>query len=234
MLNFEQFIFEQTDYKDSFYNQIYYSVLEKPNGNQNMSKEKAEIKSKKLYNKYNTPNFKKWFNGSVVRNEHSYNELHKGDKSPMMVYHSSYSDFSEFKTPAFFGGSHPNAYHGEYYYYCVLQLKNPLEMRHFDLGHDKWMKLVADILKDVPRFESRMEFAQKYADGYGFFKLLEGDGFGDSYRWDLVYDYINKHGYDGAIYRESDQSISWYFDGYLVMKPQQIKIIYKQSLLDND
>jgi len=235
MLTYEQFLLEglfelPENSFDNFYNYIYQSVRYLPNGNENMSKEKATIKAKKIYDRFNTLSFKKWFDGSKVVTDEKFG----GDGTPLMVYHSSYSNFSTFNTPAFFGGSNPNSYGGEHYYYCVLQLKNPLEMRQSELGHDKWMKLVSDILKDSPRFDYRIEFAEKYADAYGFFKLLSGEKFGDPYRWDLVYKYINEHGYDGAIYRESDQTINYYFDGYLVMKPEQIKIVYKQSMIEDD
>ena len=232
MLTYERFILEEIEnkYKINFFYSIKGAVQFKPNGERIMSEEKAQIKAQKIYDRFDTENFKKWFDGSKIISQNYYNP----DNSPALVYHSSGDNFSKFNTPTFFGNGGPNAYNGEYFYYCVLQMKNPLEMRRRILGKEQWMKKVGEILKDASRFESRMDFADTYEDGYGFFKLLEGDKMFDPYRWDLVYKYINENGYDGMIYRESDQSIRWYFDGFLVMKPEQIKIVYKQTILDDD
>lgn len=220
---FEQFLFEWTrEDNDDFFAQIRSAFEYDARGwNEIMDSEKAWGFAMKKYDKFNTKSFKSWFSGSVVKNE---------DGSPEVVHHSSQDEFTQFRTPAFFGSNGTsNAYWGEYYYYCVLQLKNPLEMRKYKLGHDEWMKRVREMLEGSSNFESRMDFAEKYEDGYGFFKLLEGDRFGDPYLWPMVYDYIRKKGHDGMIYRESDQSIQWFFEGYIVMKPEQIKIIHVQK-----
>lgn len=184
-----------------------------------MSDEQAKEKAKKIYDRFNTESFKNWFSGSKIKNN---------DGSPELVHHSSFDEFTKFNTPAFFGSNGTsNSYDGEYYYYCVLQMKNPLEMRHFELGHDEWMKRVGEMMKDTSRYTERMKFAEKYSDGYGFFKILQ-NWIGESYEWPAVYKYIKETGHDGMVYRESNQGINWYFDGYLVMKPEQIKIVYLQ------
>jgi len=230
MLTYERFILEEIEnkYKNNFFYSIK-SAVQYQSGKEKMSDIKAEIKAQKIFDRFDTENFKKWFNGSKITSQN----FMKPDDSPGLVYHSSDDNFSKFNTPAFFGDGGTNSYSGDYFYYCVLQMKNPLEMRRSVLGKEQWMKKVGEILKDASRFESRMDFADKYEDGYGFFKLLEGDKMFDPYRWDLVYKYINENGYDGMIYRESDQIISWYFDGFLVMKPEQIKIVFKQSKSDD-
>lgn len=227
MKTFNQFLLENVEkYKTTFFSSIYDSVHNKPNGINKMSEEQARSISKKIYDDFDIVEFKNWFNGSVVKNINSFSILNGGDNSPKLVFHSSGENFDKFKTPAFFGDGGPNAYDGDFYYYCVLQMKNPLEMRRSVLGEEKWMKLVSEMLKDISNFDNVMDFAKRYGDGYGFFKLLESQ-FGDPYRWDLVYKYINDNNYDGMIYRESDQSIQWYFNGYLIMKSEQVKIIYK-------
>ena len=227
MLTYERFILEEIEnkYKNNFFYSIKSAVQYNQNGKEKMSDIKAEIKAQKIFDRFDTENFKKWFNGSKITSQN----FMKPDDSPGLVYHSSGDNFSKFNTPAFFGTGGPNAYSGDYFYYCVLQMKNPLEMRRSVLGKDKWMEMVADVLKDKPNFDMMMDNAYKYEDGYGFFTLLQGPDMFDPYRWDLVYKYINEHGYDGMIYRESDESISYYFNGFLIMKPEQIKIVFKQS-----
>lgn len=147
------------------------------------------------------------------------------DNSKSLVFHQSDKKFSKFKTPAFFGTS-DLAYSGEYTYSCILNIENPLDLRMARIGEEKFLEILAEIFKDDEYYEKRMKFAKQYGDAYGFFKIIANinDNFGE-YRWDLITDYLNKNKYDGLIYKESDQSISYYFDGYLVLKPDQIKIL---------
>jgi len=172
-----------------------------------------------IYDKYNND-----FDNTVVNHSKDY---YLPDDSPRLVYHASNDNFDKFNTPSFFGDA-DSAYSADILYYCVINLQNPLELRSTE--NKNWIGLLKDIFKDDENIDERIEMAEKYADGYGFFKLLfnENNMYG-GYRWDLIIDYINKHGYDGAIYRESDQSISYYFNGYLVMKPEQIQILYKEE-----
>jgi hypothetical protein len=174
-----------------------------------------------IYNKYDGS-----FTNTIVN--HSM-DSYLPDDSPRLVYHASNEDFNKFNTPSFFGDA-DGAYNADILYCCVINLQNPLDLRSTGNDNKKWIELLKDIFKDDENIDDRIEMAEKYADAYGFFKLLFNakDVWG-GYRWDLITNYITKHGYDGAIFRESDQSISYYFNGYLVMKPEQIQILYKEK-----
>lgn len=151
------------------------------------------------------------------------------DGSPMIVYHTTASKFTRFKTPAFFA-SRDGAYSGDYDYACVISVKNMLDLRAMSYKkRDEWFELIRSIFagSDLDTDEV-MAFAEKYEDSYGFFKLVDG-GFMKPYRWDIVFDYMKKNNYDGAILRESDQSITSYFDGYIIMEPTQIQILAIQK-----
>jgi hypothetical protein len=168
-------------------------------------------------------NNEKLFPNSVINNMDYLSE--NADDSKKLVYHSTYYNFDIFKTPSFFGAADGYKTDDSITYNCILNITNPLDLRH---KNDNWFDLLKDIFKDDKDCERRIEFAKQYGDAYGFFKLLfNADDHWGVYRWDLIYNYLNKHGYDGAIYRESDSSIRWYFDGFLVLKPSQIKILFK-------
>ena len=75
----------------------------------------------------------------------------------------------------------------------------------------------------------KVTIIDEYLDNYGFFKILQNNSF--DYDWNRVFKYIEHRGYDGAIYKESDQAIQNFFKGYIVMDPSDIKILDKA---DND
>jgi len=168
-----------------------------------------------------TKNIIQFPNTKVISPGSYYIKYPKGSNE--LVYHLTNTKFDKFNTPAFFGSADA-AYDGNYKYSCILNIENPLELRHSKLGDKKFIDLISDIFKNDDKLEERIKFAKEYGDAYGFFKLLYSENFGN-YRWDLIIDYLNENGYDGAIYKESDQTISYYFDGYLVLKPEQIKIL---------
>ena len=174
----------------------------------------------KLYHK----NCKGVFLNSKVNNM---DYLKDPDTSCKLVYHSSNENFDVFKTPAFFGSG--DGYRNDgITYNCILNMTKPLDLRYKKANREEWYNLLEDIFKNDKDCEQRLKAAREYGDSYGFFKLLfNSDDDWGAYRWDLIYDYVNKNGYDGVIYRESDSSIQWYFDGFLVMKPSQIKIVFK-------
>lgn len=155
--------------------------------------------------------------------------------APEVVYHASNTNIDKFKAPAFFSTT-AGSYDGDFTYACVLDIRNPLDLRSASYNDAaEWLKLVRDIFKDADNLESIMEFAEKYSDRYGFFKLVAGKNFFDPYRWDIVFDYLKANKYDGAIYRESDESISNFFDGYIVMTSEQIQILYvKEKEKENE
>lgn len=202
--------------------------------------------NKYKYNKYNRDvlisiaeniynKCKDIFPNSKIDNSNYSHDTKYNDNSNQLVYHSTYSDFDTFKTPAFFGAADGYTTDETITYACILNMTKPLELRRTILGEEKWIALLKDIFKDDKDIDNRIDFAEKYSDAYGFFKLLYNtdDQYG-VYRWDFIYDYINANGYDGAIYRESDSSIQYYFDGFLVMKPEQIKILFKWDDDKND
>lgn len=74
-------------------------------------------------------NFWKWFGDSKVVNK---------DGKPLVVYHGSQSEFSEFDGPSFFTDDYMNAdgyASGEYVYEVYLSIKNPLII---DCNGKKW------------------------------------------------------------------------------------------------
>lgn len=73
-------------------------------------------------------NFNKWFSGSKV--------VYNG--KPLIVYHGSYSDFSEFKYDTFFTDDYMNAdgyAGGNYIYEVYIKIKNPFIV---DAKDRKW------------------------------------------------------------------------------------------------
>lgn len=171
--------------------------------------------AKDIYNKN-----KNIFSNTIVRNEF--------DNSLELVYHSTFDNFNIFKTPSFFGGSSGYAGDETITYNCILDIKNPIELRSTEYSNKKdWYNLLEDIFKNEKDKDNILDFAHTYSDGYGFFKLLQDPDWTKPYKWDIIYKYIADHGYDGAVYKESDRSISSFFTGYLVMKPEQIKILFK-------
>jgi hypothetical protein len=71
-----------------------------------------------------------------------------------------------------------------------------------------------------------MNFAEKYEDGYGLFKLFEKSYWKGEYgyNWEWVFDYCKKNGYDGFVMRDSDQSMQYYITTWVVLEPEQIKL----------
>lgn len=172
--------------------------------------------------------------GKIKNVPHLVKNEYKNDGSPQIVYHSSGTKFTRFKTPAFFGTA-AGAYDGDYDYVCVISIKNMLDLRSNSYkDDDEWLDLIRDIFKDSDltdeKIEGIIDFAKRYRDAYGFFKLVSSSMF-EPYRWDIVFDYMKKNGYDGAVLRESDQSINYYFDGYIVMEPNQIQVL---AVKEND
>jgi hypothetical protein len=207
-------VFESIDNKPKLYTQILADL-----GYYSNDDESLLLVADKLYNKC-----KGVFPNSKVNNM---DYIKNADTSCKLVYHSSYENFNVFKTPAFFGSAPGYSSDETITYKCILNLTNPIDLRKTKTNKEEWFKLLEDIFKDDKDCEHRLDLAKRIEDGYGFFKLLFNGDIWGGYRWDLIYDYINKNGYDGAIYRESDSSIQYYFDGFLVMKPSQIKIILK-------
>lgn len=152
------------------------------------------------------------------------------DRSPRLVFHTSNQDFDRFKTPAFFEPTGV-AYQGDITYACVINLENPLnlESRYYtdlygkEQGIQKWYDILQDILGD--EYSEKKEFIEEYKDNYGFFKIIQNETF--NYDWQKVFNYIKTKGYDGAIYKESDQSIRNFFTAYCVMDADNIKILDK-------
>lgn len=203
---FENYISKETRlFKDMLAQFNYYAL------DDDKTIEKQAIYQKVLELYKNVPTF----NNSKILNS---------DNSLKLVYHASYNKFNTFKTPAFFGSVDAYTNNETIDYCCVLNIENPLELRGNILGHDKFVDLIADIFKEQDNLGELIEMAKKYSDGYGFFKYIESNNM--VYKWHIVYDYINENGYDGAILWESDPSITYYFDGYIVMKPEQIKILF--------
>jgi hypothetical protein len=154
-------------------------------------------------------------------------DTYNNDGSPELLFHTSGEKFTKFKTPAFFA-SRSGAYSGEYDYMCVASVKNMLDLRRTQYkDKSDWLELVRSIFADsdlADQLDGIIEFADKYEDSYGFFKLVD-QGMFKPYRWDVVFEYMKKNKYDGAVLRESDQAISSYFDGYIIMESKQIQIL---------
>lgn len=191
-----------------------------------------------------TPEFKRWFgdwekayetgNYDNISKVIGYNM--KGfSGEPLICSHSSYDKFNQFKTPTFFqegeGGGAYGDTSDEYYvnYNVFLNIKNPLELRSSFLK-DKFTTLISEIYKnaglDDDEYKNRMEFAEKYEDGYGLFKLFEKPYWKNEYgyNWEWVFDYCKKNGYDGFVMRDSDQSMQYYITTWVALYPEQIKL----------
>jgi hypothetical protein len=187
-----------------------------------------------------TPEFKAWFGDwekAYETNDYTgvskvlqYNM--KGlSGEPMVCGHASYNKFSVFNTPSFFQSEGVGAYGDEsdkdYTIYNVfLSIKNPLDLKYASLK-EKFVILISDILKNAglseEEYKSRVEFAEKYADGYGLFSIFtKRDGSG--YHWEWVYDYCKKNNYDGFVMKDSDQSMSYYITTWVALLPEQIKL----------
>ena len=213
------------------------SVLLAPNGN-------PSYLTPEQYKLVRTPAFKEWFgdwekayqtgNYDNISKVIGYNM--KGfSGEPLICSHSSYDKFNQFKTPTFFqegedGGAYGDTSDEDYVNYNVfLNIKNPLELRGAFLK-DKFTPLISEIYKnaglDDDEYKNRMEFAEKYKDVYGLFKLFEKPYWKNErgYNWEWVFDYCKKNGYDGFVMRDSDQSMQYYITTWVALYPEQIKL----------
>ena len=198
------------------------SILLAPNGN-------PSYLTPEQYKLVRSPAFKEWFgdwekayetgNYDNISKVIGYNM--KGfSGEPLICSHSSYDKFNQFKTPTFFqegegGGAYGDTSDEDYVNYNVfLNIKNLLELRGAFLK-DKFTPLISEIYKnaglDDDEYKNRMEFAEKYEDGYGLFKLFEKPYWKNEYgyNWEWVFDYCKKNGYDGFVMRDSDQSMQY-------------------------
>ena len=213
------------------------SILLAPNGN-------PSYLTPEQYKLVRSPAFKEWFgdwekayetgNYDNISKVIGYNM--KGfSGEPLICSHSSYDKFNQFKTPTFFqegegGGAYGDTSDEDYVNYNVfLNIKNLLELRGAFLK-DKFTPLISEIYKnaglDDDEYKNRMEFAEKYEDGYGLFKLFEKPYWKNEYgyNWEWVFDYCKKNGYDGFVMRDSDQSMQYYITTWVALYPEQIKL----------
>lgn len=211
------------------------SVLLAPNGN-------PSYLTPEQYKLVRTPAFKQWFgdwekayetgNYDNVSKVIAYNM--KGfSGEPLVCSHSSYNKFNEFNTPSFFqegagGGAYGDESDEEYVNYDVfLNIKNPLELRGAFLKGE-FIPLISKIYKNAgisqEEYERRIDFAEKYLDGYGLFKLFEKPYSEYGYYWNWIFDYCKKNGYDGFVMRDSDQSMQNYITTWVAFNPEQIKL----------
>ena len=196
------------------------------------------------YKLVRTPAFKSWFGDWETAYEtKNYDNVSKVigynmkgfSGEPIICSHISYDKFNVFRTPSFFqegedGGAYGDSSDEELVNYNVfLSIKNPLELRGAVL-RDKFIPLISEIFKNAgiseEDFNSRIEFAEKYSDAWGLFKLFEKPYWKGEYGyyWEWIFDYCKKNNYDGFVMNDSDKTISYTITTWVALENNQIKL----------
>lgn len=206
-------------------------------------KDDSEVKTLSQYSVKENDNFKKWFEGSIVKDE---------NENPIIVYHGSPNKFTEFKTDLM---GKTGTVSGRGFYFtdnkdfaekfsseegqiieAYLNLKKPLSNKEITIDRKDLIKFIKDIDPTGDEFLSNygninkkgydnvlkeaLDIEYKYSKNdvdliNGIFNIIGGD-------YKEFFDKVESIlGYDGIVVKKSEQEGGR--TEYIVFKPNQIK-----------
>lgn len=165
-----------------------------------------------------TPAFKRWFGSSKVVDENG---------QPLVVYHGTDADFSEFKTNgtrdlgSHFGTKEQAALLGSNVMPVYLSLSNPIRLS--DLGRWNWETLTPELNK------LGIDVGEKPA--YKYISSVMGENYKDLTRREneKIMSILQENGYDGIVYENQFEGKG---DSYIVFSSNKVKSVNNRGTFD--